>query len=337
LHNDDRSTPRRVRLSAARFRRRRLGVGLVVAAIAVPLGVGLAIAAPSLEERLDSANSEADQLSGRIEGQAAEIAELEQRAREAAGREMELTAEIERAATRSRELAADLERSENELDRVRARYKDAVGVLADRLVEIYKGANPDYVSVLLDANGYDELQSRATYLDALHDADRRIADRVAALHERVSGEFHRIAGLKEDIDAEAQRLDSARTEFASTRAEARDRMGEVDAAREGTQSELAEVEAAIDELEQEQLEQSSGPAYEGGPYAIPTYIVMCESGGNYRAYNPSSGAGGAYQIIPSTWRAYGGEGLAHQAPKAEQDRIAAMIWRDSGPSAWACA
>ena len=58
---------------------------------------------------------------------------------------------------------------------------------------------------------------------------------------------------------------------------------------------------------------------------------MCESGGNYRALNPSSGAGGAYQILPSTWRAYGGSGLPHQASKAEQDRIAAMIWADSGP------
>ena len=77
--------------------------------------------------------------------------------------------------------------------------------------------------------------------------------------------------------------------------------------------------------------------YEGGPYAIPTDIVMCESGGNYRALNPSSGAGGAYQILPSTWRAYGGQGLPHQASPVEQDRIAAMIWRESGPSPWSCA
>ena len=64
---------------------------------------------------------------------------------------------------------------------------------------------------------------------------------------------------------------------------------------------------------------------------------MCESGGNYGALNASSGAGGAYQIIPSTWRAYGGTGLPHQAPKAEQDRIAAAIWADVGASAWSCA
>ena len=64
---------------------------------------------------------------------------------------------------------------------------------------------------------------------------------------------------------------------------------------------------------------------------------MCESGGNFQALNASSGAGGAYQILPSTWAAYGGKGLPHQAPPAEQHRIAAMIWADSGPAAWVCA
>jgi muramidase (phage lysozyme) len=64
---------------------------------------------------------------------------------------------------------------------------------------------------------------------------------------------------------------------------------------------------------------------------------MCESGGNYSALNPSSGAGGAYQILPSTWALYGGRGAPHEAPKAEQDRIAAEIWADSGGSAWVCA
>ena len=88
----------------------------------------------------------------------------------------------------------------------------------------------------------------------------------------------------------------------------------------------------------EEITASEGSeAFLGGPYAIPTYIVICESGGNYGALNPSSGAGGAYQILPSTWRAYGGSGLPHEASKAEQDRIAAIIWREDGPGAWSCA
>jgi len=71
-------------------------------------------------------------------------------------------------------------------------------------------------------------------------------------------------------------------------------------------------------------------------YSIPASIVMCESGGNYRAVNPSSGAGGAYQILPSTWAAYGGSGLPQNAPPAEQDAIAAKIYATAGPSQWSC-
>jgi hypothetical protein len=73
-----------------------------------------------------------------------------------------------------------------------------------------------------------------------------------------------------------------------------------------------------------------------GGYTIPAGIVACESGGNYGAVNPSSGAGGAYQILPSTWAAYGGQGLPQNAPPAEQDRIAAQIYATQGPSAWTC-
>lgn len=72
-------------------------------------------------------------------------------------------------------------------------------------------------------------------------------------------------------------------------------------------------------------------------YSIPSYIVQCESQGNYHAYNSSSGAGGAYQIEPGTWHAYGGTGEPQSASKSEQDAVAARIWASKGSSAWSCA
>ena len=65
-------------------------------------------------------------------------------------------------------------------------------------------------------------------------------------------------------------------------------------------------------------------------------IAACESGGNWSAVNPSSGAGGAYQILPSTWATYGGQGLPQNASPAEQSRIAAAIYAHQGASAWVC-
>jgi peptidoglycan hydrolase-like protein with peptidoglycan-binding domain len=73
-----------------------------------------------------------------------------------------------------------------------------------------------------------------------------------------------------------------------------------------------------------------------GGYSIPSSIVQCESGGNWHAVNSSSGAGGAYQIMPSTWRAYGGTGLPQDASPTQQSAIASKIWAANGPSAWSC-
>jgi peptidoglycan hydrolase-like protein with peptidoglycan-binding domain len=82
---------------------------------------------------------------------------------------------------------------------------------------------------------------------------------------------------------------------------------------------------------------SDSSASSSSGYSLPSYIVQCESQGNYHAVNSSTGAGGAYQIMPSTWRAYGGSGSPQSAPKAEQDRIASKIYQSQGSSPWSCA
>jgi hypothetical protein len=72
--------------------------------------------------------------------------------------------------------------------------------------------------------------------------------------------------------------------------------------------------------------------YTGGRYSIPSSIVMCESRGDYGAYNPSSGAFGAYQIIPSTAAAFG----CDLSTPGGQDSCAARIWAGQGRGAWSC-
>jgi predicted nucleic acid-binding Zn-ribbon protein len=258
---------------------------------------------------------------------------------------MVLSAQVQDAEARSRQLADQLDAAERQLNRLRAQYAAAVKELDQRLVAIYETDAPDYVTVLLNSNGFDDLSTRSDYLNALHNADMRIADRVAALRDQVATDVHQVADLKQQSDAEAQQLSAAKASFEASEQAANRGAAAVAQARAGTQASLSNAQGQVAQLEQQQAAQqqqqsssgSGAPAYLGGPYSIPTYIVMCESGGNYHALNSSSGAGGAYQILPSTWAAYGGEGAPQDAPKAEQDRIAAEIWRDSGPSAWSCA
>jgi hypothetical protein len=72
-----------------------------------------------------------------------------------------------------------------------------------------------------------------------------------------------------------------------------------------------------------------------GQWAIPSYIVMCESGGDYNAVNPSSGARGAYQIMPFHFESGVCVGLDWSS--AGQDECARRIWNSAGAGAWACA
>jgi hypothetical protein len=66
--------------------------------------------------------------------------------------------------------------------------------------------------------------------------------------------------------------------------------------------------------------------------------VQCESGGQNTPPN-SAGASGYYQFMQATWRGLGGSTPhAYQAPKAEQDRLAARLWAGgAGAHNWVCA
>lgn len=77
-----------------------------------------------------------------------------------------------------------------------------------------------------------------------------------------------------------------------------------------------------------------GSSYHGSP-GCQAHIIADESGGNPQAVNGSSGAGGLYQFLPSTWRALGHSGLPQNASVAEQNQAFQQQVAQSGYSAWA--
>lgn len=88
---------------------------------------------------------------------------------------------------------------------------------------------------------------------------------------------------------------------------------------------------------------AAGPAAAPAP-ATGTYsggsgfqqcVIAAESGGNPSAVNPSSGAGGLYQFLPSTWAALGHSGSPQNASVAEQNQAFAQEYAQSGTAAWA--
>lgn len=78
-----------------------------------------------------------------------------------------------------------------------------------------------------------------------------------------------------------------------------------------------------------------------GVYVPPVLLEIrrCESGGNYKAVNGSSGASGAYQFLRSSWAAYGhntrfGTSTGAAATPAQQDEAAVITFQRSGTRPW---
>jgi peptidoglycan hydrolase CwlO-like protein len=329
-----RSTPRALALAFA-----------CAVAVVVPAATTSAQTIEGLNSQIAGAQSEASSLGAAIEARTAELAATQARARAAAQREYVLSGVLARGEQRERELEADVAAAQQELAAARARLGRALDALAERLVAMYKSGMPDEMSVLLNSDGFDDLASRAELLNRIQNADANLVARVRELREQVEQHLAAVEEAEQQANAFNQRVAAARSEISSVRADAEAQAAELAAARERQQAALASLQsqvsswtAQVQRLEAISAQQAQQTVASWvGDYAIPSAIVACESGGNYNAVNPTSGAGGAYQIMPSTWELYGGGGSPQNASRAEQDRIAAQIWADSGSAAWECA
>lgn len=329
---------------------RRIGVVALLCALlavwAASAGRAGATEADALEAKLAAAREDAGAVAAQLRATATQLAGAEAEADAAASREDELTTLLVEGRRRTAGLARQLKATEHRLRLERARLRRSRQVLAQRLVAIYETGLPSATSLVLGADDYQDFLTRSDYLRAISEADSALADRVAEVRAAVHRQVLKVGDLKAEAIAYDERLEAARARIGAVREAAQAsaaRLQSLSAGREATLASLkADIAEWVDEIEaaraasEAEAEEEVG-RWLGGPYSIPTYIVMCESGGNYSALNPTSGAGGAYQILPSTWELYGGKGLPHEASKAEQDRIAAEIWADSGPSAWVCA
>jgi septal ring factor EnvC (AmiA/AmiB activator) len=327
----------------------RLGVPALLTAAALTLTLGVAgSGAESVDElnsKISGAREQAEALGTEIDAASAALAAAQAEAIAAARREAQLSAVLAEGEEREAQLEAAVAEAEAELAAARARLQRSLDVLADRLVAIYRGGMPDATTVLLEADGFDDLATRAEYLRRIEEADASLIARVRSLRDSVAVQLAAVERAERRAEAYNERLAAARDEIAAVRANAEARASALAAARsrhqvalDGLKARVSDWTSEVQRLERisaRQAEQAVGEWF--GDYAIPESIVNCESGGNWEAVNPSSGAGGAYQILPSTWELYGGEGDPEDASPAEQSEIAAQIWADSGSAAWVCA
>jgi septal ring factor EnvC (AmiA/AmiB activator) len=325
---------------------------LSVAVVAV-VAVALALVVPALSgaqsendlrSRADRARARERGLSGEVARLGALVGKLDNDIAVIERRRAEVQAQLDADRIKLGTLREELRAERRRVVRLKARLREARGILSARLVELYQAQPPDLVTVIMKARGFADLLEQSTYVNAVGHQDQKI--------------IHIVRRARVDAAAAVVRLarDEARQQQITTAIEARrnalvgisgslqQRRAAVAQARAARAALLAATRANRQHLEQRiaALEaaraRAASAAGPGGPWAIPWPIVQCESGGQNLPPN-FAGASGYYQILPSTWKLFGGSGpAAWKASKAEQDRVASRIWAGgSGAHNWVCA
>jgi septal ring factor EnvC (AmiA/AmiB activator) len=171
----------------------------------------------------------------------------------------------------------------------------------------------------------------------------------ALLQSRQSALAHARAAQQASLAASQARTNGLRSQIASVRAAQLAAQRAAAARAAAAQAAAARAAAATPAVPAAPASSSSSgssaspipapvSAAPSGGWAIPYSIVLCESGGQNLTPN-SAGASGYYQIMPATWKLFGGSGpAAYLASKSEQDAVASRIWNGgAGASSWVCA
>ncbi len=150
----------------------------------------------------------------------------------------------------------ELDRAEAQLDVakkrlavMRAHLKRALVSLRDRLVAIYETGTPDVLSVLVGANGYNDLVDRTEYLNRIHGMDEAVVGRVRDLRNQVRRTVTRLRTAKNTIEAARDSIAAEEQALASARAAVQRRQAALVSARSERLAALREIRKHEQELD----------------------------------------------------------------------------------------
>jgi peptidoglycan DL-endopeptidase CwlO len=214
----------------------------------LPLAIAAAIAvtgvagAQTLQERLDDKRAEIDAqeekkqvLSSDLQDYGDQIDVLAGQVAVLRNREAIVVAEL-------RQVQAHLVRAKNRLEVLHRRLHRSLGVLRNRLVDIYRSNEPDILTVILQSDGFEDLVDRYEFL-------RRVEAQDAAVVGRVRGLRNETRDTVARVEADKARIESKKAELVRTRSQLEARQAELDAVRDQKAAALDSVNDNIERLE----------------------------------------------------------------------------------------
>ena len=233
MSTDKRTSP------SARAAALSLAGGLLLAlALLAPHGA----AGQDLQSELDSKQAQLNEEQEKEGVLSSELAHWNDRVDQLAGevavlrnREAIVQAELDRVKTR-------LRREKDRLEWLKHQLTRSLNVLRRRLVSIYRSDEPDVLTVMLEADGFEDLVSRYEYLRRIEEQDADIVGRVRGLRNESRDTVERIEAARDEIAAR-------KAELVRTRVQLEAREAELAAVRDRKAAALDEVHSDIERLE----------------------------------------------------------------------------------------
>ncbi len=231
--------------------------------------VALALAAAALCPLLSAGPAPAEDLESKLEAKQSKLEEVQEKKGVLTSTISHYKDEIEEltgevAAIRTREAAvearlaakqaeldkavAELDSAKDRLEDLRARLKRALVALRERLVAMYETGSPDILSVIVGADGVEDLAARAEYLDRLHGMDEAVVGRVRDLRDQVQQLVDRLRSAKNTIEAARDSIAAEEQALANARASLQSHQQELVSARAGREAALASIGAHEEKL-----------------------------------------------------------------------------------------
>jgi peptidoglycan hydrolase CwlO-like protein len=198
---------------------RRLAVVLSVVASSVGIALVAGPSSSAQSQRLGEVRAQQDRIRAELERQNAAVDALLGQVGELRARERKLAAE---RARQEAELAAarqDLNDARRALAETKRQLREARIDLKHLLVSVYRYGPIDMVTVLLDADGLDQLATRSVYLERIRDYENgvvvRVRDLRAAASARVDDMEDAVARMTAAREAIAERQEALAASRAS--------------------------------------------------------------------------------------------------------------------------
>lgn len=212
------------------------------AALAAAFAICL-MAAPAADAIPVQTDADDATLGGRIEKLNKKVRALQGQIDELQGRENAIQAELTKKLARQQELAGELAATRARVTRLQARLERSKKVLAKRVVGVYKSGDPDYLTVVLQSDGFTELVQRATFLRHVAEQDQDVINTVGELKTEAANQTVRLAALQREQGRLVAQVQERRDQVAGAKSQLASRMAPLSQRLRTSRTRLAAVTA----------------------------------------------------------------------------------------------